>query len=129
MNLFLASGEFGSGSFLLGLLYIFMFVIWFWLLISIFSDLFARHDISGWAKAAWTIAVVLLTFLGILLYLITQGRGMAERAQERAKEAQQQMRQEIGYSTADELEKLKKLHDAGTLTDEEYAAQKAKVLA
>ena len=129
MNLFFASGEFGSGSFLLGLLYIFMFVIWFWLLISIFSDLFARHDISGWAKAAWTIAVIVLTFLGILLYLITQGRGMAERAQERAKRAQQQMRQEIGYSSADELEKLKKLHDAGTLTDDEYAAQKAKALA
>jgi uncharacterized membrane protein len=129
MNLIFASGEFGSGSFLLGLLYIFMFVIWFWLLISIFSDLFARHDISGWAKAAWTIAVIVLTFLGILLYLITQGRGMAERAQERAKRAQQQMRQEIGYSSADELEKLKKLHDAGTLTDDEYAAQKAKALA
>jgi uncharacterized membrane protein len=129
MNLFFASGEFGSGSFLLGLLYIFMFVIWFWLLISIFSDLFSRHDIGGWAKAAWTIAVILLTFLGILLYLITQGHGMAERAQERAKQANQQLRQEIGYSSADELEKLKKLHDAGTLTDEEYAAQKAKVLA
>ena len=129
MNLIFASGEFGSGSFLLGLLEIFMFVIWFWLLISIFSDLFGRHDISGWAKAAWTIAVIVLTFLGILLYLITQGRGMAERAQERAKRAQQQMRQEIGYSSADELEKLKKLHDAGTLTDDEYAAQKAKALA
>ena len=129
MNLFFASGEFGSGSFLLGLLYIFMFVIWFWLLISIFSDLFSRHDISGWAKAAWTIAVIALTFLGILLYLITQGKGMAERAQERAKRANQQLRQEIGYSSADELEKLKKLHDAGTLSDDEYAAQKAKVLA
>jgi len=129
MNLFFASGEFGSGSFLLGLLYIFMFVIWFWLLISIFSDLFSRHDISGWAKAAWTIAVIALTFLGILLYLITQGKGMAERGQERAKRANQQLRQEIGYSSADELEKLKKLHDAGTLTDDEYAAQKAKALA
>jgi len=129
MNLFFASGEFGSGSFLLGLLYIFMFVIWFWLLISIFSDLFSRHDIGGWAKAAWTIAVIVFTFLGILLYLITQGKGMAERAQERAKRANQQLRQEIGYSSADELEKLKKLHDAGTLSDDEYAAQKAKVLA
>jgi hypothetical protein len=129
MNLLFASGEFGSGSFLLGLLYIFMFVIWFWLLISIFSDLFGRHDISGWAKAAWTIAVIFLTFLGILLYLITQGKGMAERAQERAKQSTQQLRQEIGYSSADELEKLKKLHDAGTLSDDEYAAQKAKVLA
>ena len=129
MNLFFASGEFGSGSFLLGLLYIFMFVIWFWLLISIFSDLFSRHDIGGWAKAAWTIAVIVFTFLGILLYLITQGKGMAERAQERGKRQTQQLRQEIGYSSADELEKLKKLHDAGTLSDDEYAAQKAKVLA
>ena len=129
MNVFLADGEFGSGQFLLGMLYIFFFVIWFWLLISIFSDLFRRHDISGGVKALWIIGVIIFSYLGILIYFITQGHGMAERAQARAKEAQQQMRQEIGYSSADELEKLKKLHDAGTLTDEEYAAQKAKVLA
>jgi len=129
MNLFLADDSLGSGSFLLAMLEIFMFVIWFWLLISIFSDLFARHDISGWVKAAWIIAVIVFTFLGILLYFITQGKGMAERGQERAKRANQQLRQEIGYSSADELEKLKKLHDAGTLSDDEYAAQKAKVLA
>ena len=129
MNLFLADDSLGSGSFLLAMLEIFMFVIWFWLLISIFSDLFARHDISGWVKAAWIIAVIVFTFLGILLYFITQGHGMAERAQERAKQQNQQLRQEIGYSSADELEKLKKLHDAGTLSDDEYAAQKAKVLA
>ena len=129
MNLIFASGEFGSGSFLLGMFYIFMFVIWFWLLISIFSDLFARHDISGGVKALWIIGVIVFSFLGILLYFITQGHGMAERGQERAKQANQQLRQEIGYSSADELEKLKKLHDAGTLSDDEYAAQKAKVLA
>ena len=129
MNLIFASGEFGSGSFLLGMLYIFMFVIWFWLLISIFSDLFARHDISGWGKAFWILFVIIIPFLGILLYFITQGQGMAKRGQERMQQAQQQMRQEVGYSSADELEKLKKLHDAGTLSDDEYAAQKAKVLA
>jgi len=128
MNLIFASGEFGSGSFLLGMLYIFIFLIWFWLLIAIFSDLFSRHDISGGIKALWIIGVIVFSYLGILLYFITQGHGMAERNQERAKQANQQLRQEIGYSSADELEKLKKLHDAGTLTDAEWEAQKAKVL-
>ena len=129
MQAFLASGEFGSGSFLLGLLYIFTFMIWFWLLISIFSDLFSRHDISGWIKALWIIAVIAFSFIGILLYFITQGHGMAERGQKRQEQAQQQYKQEMGFSSADEVEKLKKLHAAGTLSDEEYAAQKAKVLA
>jgi ABC-type multidrug transport system fused ATPase/permease subunit len=128
MNLLFASGEFGSGSFLLGMLYIFMFVIWFWLLISIFSDLFARHDVSGWTKAFWILFVIIIPMLGILMYFITQGHGMATRGQERMQQAQQQMRQEVGFSSADELEKLKKLHDAGTLSDAEYSAQKAKVL-
>jgi Short C-terminal domain/Phospholipase_D-nuclease N-terminal len=129
MNVFLADGEFGSGQFLLGMLYIFFFVIWFWLLISIFSDLFRRHDISGWVKALWIIGVIIFSYLGILVYFISQGHGMAERNQKQAKEIQDQIRQQAGYSSADELEKLKKLHDAGTLSDDEYAAQKAKVLA
>jgi hypothetical protein len=129
MNVFLADGEFGSGQFLLGMLYIFFFVIWFWLLIAIFSDLFRRHDISGVVKALWIIGVIVFSYLGILVYFITQGHGMAKRNQEQAKEIQDQIRQQAGYSSADELEKLKKLHDAGTLSDDEYAAQKAKVLA
>jgi Short C-terminal domain/Phospholipase_D-nuclease N-terminal len=128
MNVFLADGEFGSGQFLLGMLYIFFFVIWFWLLISIFSDLFRRHDISGGVKALWIIGVIVFSYLGILLYFITQGHGMAQRSQEQAKQFQDQIRQQAGYSSADELEKLKKLHDAGTLSDDEYATQKAKVL-
>lgn len=129
MNPFLAADDgFGSGQFLLGVLYIFMFVIWFWLLISIFSDLFRRHDISGWVKAFWILFVIIIPLLGILLYFITQGHGMALRTQEQMKHVQQQIRQEAGFSSADELEKLKKLHEAGTLTDDEWAAQKAKVL-
>jgi Short C-terminal domain/Phospholipase_D-nuclease N-terminal len=129
MNLFLADSSFGSGDFLLGMFEIFMFVIWFWLLIAIFSDIFRRHDISGGVKALWILGVIIFSFLGILLYFITQGHGMATRNQEQAKQMQQQLRQEVGYSGADELEKLKKLHTAGTLTDAEYEAQKAKVLA
>lgn len=130
MHVLLAANDgFGSGQFLLGILYIFTFLVWFWVLIAIFSDLFRRHDISGGVKALWFIAVILFSFVGILLYLITQGHGMALRNQEQARQAQQHFRQEAGFSSADELEKLKKLHDAGTLTDDEWAAQKAKVLA
>src|SRR5262249_10514737 len=66
-------------NFLMDVLAIFAFVVWFWLLVVIYSDLFRRHDISGWGKALWVIGLVLFSYLGILAYLITQGRGMAER--------------------------------------------------
>jgi len=68
----LANADFSVGEFLLWLVWIFLFVIWFWLLITIFSDLFRRHDINGWVKALWIIFVIVLPFLGILIYLITQ---------------------------------------------------------
>ena len=73
-------GGFTFSNFLMDALAIFAFVVWFWLLVVIYSDLFRRHDISGWGKALWVIALVLTSYLGILAYLITQGRGMAERS-------------------------------------------------
>jgi hypothetical protein len=115
------------------MLWFFMFVIWIWLLISIFSDIF-RSDISGFGKAAWIFFVIILPFLGVLVYLIANGTKMQERSMKQAADMQQAQNNYIksvagsGGGTADELEKLSKLHDAGTLTDAEFAAQKAKLL-
>jgi hypothetical protein len=115
------------------MLWIFLFIIWIWLLISVFIDIF-RSDISGWGKALWVIFVIVLPFLGVLIYLIVHGDDMQERSMNRAmsqQAAQTAYIQDVAGSgsTADELEKLKGLHDRGVLTDDEYAAQKQKVLA
>ena len=72
-------GGYTYSNFLMNMLGIFAFVVWFWLLVIIYGDLFRRHDISGWGKALWVLALVLTSYLGIFAYLITQGRGMAER--------------------------------------------------
>jgi hypothetical protein len=115
------------------MLWFFMFVVWIWLLISIFADIF-RSDISGWAKAGWTIFVVILPFLGVLVYLIANGGKMQERSMQQAANMQQSQDKYIksvagsGGGTADELEKLSNLKNSGVLTDEEFAAQKAKLL-
>ncbi len=115
------------------MLWIFLFIIWIWLLISVFIDIF-RSDISGWGKALWVIFVIVLPFLGVLIYLIVHGDDMQERSMNRAmsqQAAQAAYIQDVAGSggTADELEKLKGLHDRGVLTDDEFAAQKQKVLA
>lgn len=115
------------------MLWFFLFFAWIWLLIRIFADIF-RTDSSGWVKAGWTIFVVFLPFLGVLVYLIAQGGSMAERDMEQAaamEKAQRAYIQDAAGSsgTAEELEKLAGLKDKGVLTDEEFAAQKAKLLA
>ncbi len=114
------------------MLFAFLFVMWFWLLISIFADIF-RSDISGWAKAGWTIFVILLPLLGVLIYLIVNGSSMQHRSMEQAAATQQAQDNYIKSvagteSTADQLKTLSDLHDAGKLTDAEFAAQKAKLL-
>ncbi|MBJ7260615.1 MAG: SHOCT domain-containing protein [Acidimicrobiia bacterium] len=116
------------GLFLLGVLYIFMFVVWFWLLVSVFNDLFRRHDIGGGMKVLWAAIVIITLWFGVLIYILVNGRGMAERNQKQVDVAREQMRSAAGYSSADELEKLKTLHSAGTLSDDEYAKAKANVL-
>ena len=80
----LFNGGFSFANFFVDVLSIFMFVVWFWLLIVVASDLFRRDDISGWGKALWVLALVLTSYLGIFAYLITQGRGMAERSAQQA---------------------------------------------
>ena len=116
---------------LLAMFWFFLFIMWIWLVITIFIDIF-QTDMSGWAKAGWTIFVIFLPFLGVLVYLIVNGSDMQKRRMDAAvesKKAQQQYIQQVaGTSSADQLEKLKSLHDQGVLTDDEYAAQKQKVL-
>jgi ABC-type multidrug transport system fused ATPase/permease subunit len=120
----------------LTMLYFFLFIIWIWLLIMVFMDIFRSHDIGGWAKALWVIFVIVLPFLGVFVYLIARGGKMHERASQEAAQQQkafdQYVRQTAGTSdatTADQLSKLSDLKSQGVLTDAEFEAQKAKILA
>ena len=124
----LFEGGFSFTNFLTDLLTLFGFVIWFWLLITIFGDLFRRHDISGWGKAAWVIVVILTSYIGVLIYLITQGRGLAERNAQHSQQARDELRRAVGFSVADEIEKLDRLNKSGTITDQEFAHLRAKLV-
>ena len=115
-------------NFLVDVLSIFVFVVWFWLLIVIFGDLFRRHDISGWGKALWVIGLVLFSYLGVLVYLITQGRGMAERNVQQAQQAREELRRVVGYSVADEITKLDQLKKSGSITADEYGRLRARLV-
>src|SRR6516162_7402209 len=101
---------------------IFVCVLWFWLLITVFGDLFRRQDVSGLAKTLWVIVLIVFPYLGIFVYLISQGRGMAERQSQRAQQARDELRQVVGFSVADELEKLERLKSSGAISSEEYAS-------
>jgi hypothetical protein len=129
--------EFTLGHALLTTLSIFFFVIWIWILITILSDLFRDHELSGWAKAAWVLFLVVIPFLTSLIYLVARGNGMRDRTIKAQAEAKQQFDDYVrqtagpgggGASTADELSKLADLRTKGTITEEEFQAQKAKLL-
>jgi len=124
----LFAGGFTFSNFLADVLSIFIFVLWFWLLITVAGDLFRRHDISGWAKAIWVIALIIFPYLGIFIYLITQHRGMAEWQSQRVQQAREDMRHFVGYSVADELEKLERLKNSGTISNEEYTQLRARAV-
>jgi len=116
------------------LLIFFAWVIWFWLLITVFADLFRRHDIGGGKKVVWTVVVILIPFIGVFAYLLANGDGMAHRNQERAKAAQTQFDdyvQSVASSggAAAEIDRAQKLLDAGTITQAEFDTLKAKALA
>lgn len=116
------------------LLVIFGWVIWFWLLIVIFGDLFRRHDIGGWAKAAWTIFVIVLPFAGVLIYMISQNKGMAERQAAQAQASQTQFDQYVrsvasDQSPATQIEKAKSLLDSGSITKDEFEEIKRRAIA
>ena len=111
----------------------FAWVIFFWLLFVVFGDLFRRHDISGWGKAGWTVFVIILPFLGVLIYLIAQGQHMAERRAEDVKAAQAQMdqyvRETAGSGPSAEIAHAKKLLDSGAINQAEFDQIKQKALA
>jgi hypothetical protein len=111
----------------------FLWVTWFWLLITVFADIFRSDDLSGWGKAGWVMLSVVLPYLGVLLYLIARGRSMQEREQHRQREIQQATDSYIrgvasAPSTTEELVRLAQLHDNGALTDDEYTSQKTRLL-
>jgi len=122
------SGTPSVGEFLLWLTWIFLFVIWFWLLITVFADLFRRHDIGGFAKALWLIGVILFMYLGVILYILTQHKGMAERNVEQMKAEREQLRQFVGTGSADEIMKLDQLKASGSISDAEYQKLRAKII-
>ena len=129
---FLADIDLGEA--LLLSLQIFFFVVWIWILITILTDLFRDHEISGWSKAAWVLFLVLIPFLTGLIYLIARGSGMRERAINAQTEARHQMdayirEQASSGSPADELHKLNELKEKGALSAEEFDKAKAKLLA
>jgi len=122
------------GEILLVALEIFFFVVWIWILITILSDLFRDHELSGWAKAAWVLFLVIIPFLTALIYLIARGEGMRDRtikAQADAKKHFDEYVREQAHtsSPADELHKLAELKDKGALSQAEFDQAKAKLLA
>jgi hypothetical protein len=115
-------------NFLLDVLAIFVFIVWFWLLITVASDLFRRRDISGWIKAIWVIAWIVFPYLGVLAYLIFQGKGMAERNVQQAQQARDELRHIVGFSVADEINKLDGLKQAGAISDAEFTRLRARLV-
>ena len=115
---------------------IFLWVVWFWILITVFIDIFRSHDLSGWAKALWFLFVLFIPLIGVLVYLIVRGSSMHERQardmQQQDAEARRYIQQaaaEAPASTADQLTKLADLRDRGVISAEEFEREKAKVLA
>ncbi len=120
----------------LTMLYFFLFIIWIWLLIMVFMDIFRSHDIGGGAKALWVIFVIILPFLGVFVYLIARGGKMHERAAQQAADQQKAFDQYVkqaagtlGADTASQLSKLADLKAQGVLDQAEFDAEKAKILA
>lgn len=132
----LLANEWGVGQMLWSILWFFLFVMWIWLVISIFADIMRAQDLSGWAKALWTLLIILLPFFGVFIYLIVNGNKMNQRAARAVQEQDEAMQAYIrqaagsggGGGTAAELSRLAELHSNGTLSDDEYNAAKAKVL-
>jgi hypothetical protein len=113
---------------------IFLWVIWFWILITVFIDIFRSHDLNGWGKALWFLFVLFIPLIGVLVYLIARGGKMHERAVRDARQQDQQFRQYVqdaagSESPAEQLAKLADLRDRGVITPAEFEQQKAKVLA
>jgi ABC-type multidrug transport system fused ATPase/permease subunit len=116
------------------MLYFFLWVIWIWILITVFIDIFRSHDLGGFAKALWFLFVLFIPLIGVLVYLIARGGKMHEHAVRQAQQQDQQFRAYVqdaagSQSSADQLAKLAELRERGAISAEEFAQEKAKVLA
>jgi Short C-terminal domain/Phospholipase_D-nuclease N-terminal len=126
--------EFGTGQVFWSMLWFFLFFIWIWLLILVFSDIFRSHDLSGWGKALWSIFIIFVPYLGVFVYLIARGHKMQEHALQQAQQQDAAMRQYVqnvtaSGGTADELARLADLRDKGVISEAEFQQAKAKALA
>ena len=125
--------DYSLGDALLTVLEIFLLFAWFWILITVIGDLFRDHQISGWGKAGWVLLLIVVPFLGTLIYLIARGEGMRERAVKEQADMRKHMdayiRETAESSPVDELHKLSELKDKGAISDAEFDRAKAKLLA
>ena len=128
--------DYPIAGFFLSVFWLFIWILWFFLLFRVIIDIFRSDDLGGWGKAAWLIFVIILPFLGVFVYLIARGGKMGQRDMAQAAAQQAQFNDYVrnvaatsSASTADELTKLSQLKDQGVITDAEFAAQKAKILA
>lgn len=124
----LFEGGFNFANFLMDLVTLFAFVVWFWLLITMLGDLFRRRDVSGWGKALWVIVVLIIPYIGVFAYMISQSGGMVERSIQQAQQARDEFRRVVGFSVADEIEKLDRLKSSGSITEDEFARLRARLL-
>jgi len=108
---------------------VFMFILWFWLFITTANDLFRRKDVSGFGKVLWVILLIVLPYIGIFAYILTQGGGMAERNRAQARQVREELRQTVGFSVADELAKLDQMKAKNSISEEEYARLRARLVA
>jgi hypothetical protein len=127
----IAEADFPFLEFLWAMIVFFAWVIWIWIAITVLVDIFRRHDIGGWGKALWTVFIIAVPFLGVLVYLIGQHEGMRERGEKQAQAQQQQFDQYVrdaAGGSAAEIAKAKELLDAGTISQAEFDAIKAKAV-
>jgi Short C-terminal domain/Phospholipase_D-nuclease N-terminal len=124
---------FGTGQVFWSMLWFFLFFIWIWLLIVVFSDIFRSHDLSGWAKALWTIFVIVLPYLGVFVYLIARGGKMEGRVVQRSQDQYPPLSDYVQNAkvggAADEIAQLVDLRNKGVISEEEFQQAKAKALA
>jgi len=126
--MFFLQDGFSYRNFLVDAITIFFLIVWFWLLITVAADLFRRTDISGWVKAIWVIALIIFPWISMLAYLIFQGKGMGERNVQQARQARDEIRSAVGFSVADEIQKLDRLKQAGSISDAEFARLRARLV-
>lgn len=126
--------EWGTGQVLWSILWLALFVIWFYLVVVVFSDIVRAREMTGWAKAGWTVLILVLPYLGILIYVLANGSGMAGRKAEEIHREREAARSFVTTTStgepavaADQLERLARLHDSGAIDDAEFARAKAEI--